>query len=464
MADHARRRSLVVIILAAAVAVLGLSAVIWLAPSLCMHFQRKAMLGRLEDLDAVADCEIDSNGRLLVSIAFYEPVSDERLREVMQVAKGRLEGILLNESHITDEGLLLLCNERHLKWLSVDNTRITDQGLARLSGLPSLETLSLKNTPVRGPGLAFLRDCPNLTQLGLDGTLIDDGALRLLGALHGLENIGLSGTNVTVEGLRHLAKLTTLCDLGLRDTGITPNDIDTLRQFLPRNCRVYLQVDRSYPMSPESGIRPLDLAPQEPNLEVKNGAGEPPTLKPQPDTRELEPPEPLPDDIVRAWEAAGAQVGWMRVNEHGAIEFVGELEGRAGDLPAFKFRQLKEHILADLPAPATPFGLDLSFTQVTDAELKGLAGLKNLQTLDLSVSQVPIAGLKELGGLTNLQRVVLSNSQVTDAGLKELTGLKNLQWLGLLETQVTDAGVRQLREALPQCHIVHEPLRATKAH
>jgi hypothetical protein len=42
---------------------------------------------------------------------------------------------------------------------------------------------------------------------------------------------------------------------------------------------------------------------------------------------------------------------------------------------------------------------------------------------------------------------------VTDAGLKELAALKNLQWLFLNGTQVTTEGVNQMRKALPQCSI-----------
>ena len=41
------------------------------------------------------------------------------------------------------------------------------------------------------------------------------------------------------------------------------------------------------------------------------------------------------------------------------------------------------------------------------------------------------AGLKELAGLQELQTLDLGGTQVTDAGLKELAGLKSLQTLDL---------------------------------
>ena len=52
--------------------------------------------------------------------------------------------------------------------------------------------------------------------------------------------------------------------------------------------------------------------------------------------------------------------------------------------------------------------VDLSSTQVTDAELKELAALKNLTTLDLSDTRVTGAGIKELAALKNLTTLHLS--------------------------------------------------------
>jgi hypothetical protein len=45
-------------------------------------------------------------------------------------------------------------------------------------------------------------------------------------------------------------------------------------------------------------------------------------------------------------------------------------------------------------------------------------------------------------------------AKVTDAGLKELAVLKDLQTLTLTNTKVTDDGVKALKAALPKCKIV----------
>ncbi len=103
--------------------------------------------------------------------------------------------------------------------------------------------------------------------------------------------------------------------------------------------------------------------------------------------------------------------------------------GMSGDLPAFAPRQLKG--VGNLPQPQRPFTLYLHSAIITDADLKELAGLKNLQGLDLGVTKVTDAGLKELANLKGLRWLKIPATQVTDAGLKELAALKSLQVLDL---------------------------------
>jgi hypothetical protein len=49
---------------------------------------------------------------------------------------------------------------------------------------------------------------------------------------------------------------------------------------------------------------------------------------------------------------------------------------------------------------------------------------------------------------------------VTDAGLKELAALDQLQTLYLVFTGVTDAGVKELQEAIPKCKIINARITA----
>jgi internalin A len=203
-------------------------------------------------------------------------------------------------------------------------------------------------------------------------------------------------------------------------------------------------------------------------------------------------PTPLPEDIEKAWAAAGAEIGWMRVQmlvkpvvpgvvlppEVLRSMFVPRDEGQKGDIPAFRLRAWQAGLLPKLPEPQVPFGLDLTRLPLTDRWLVDLRGLKNVQALNLAgrhitdtglkelavlenlkwlnldFTQVTDAGLKELAALKNLQTLNLAVTRVTDAGLKELAGLKNLQWIDLFRTQLTDTGIAELKKALPYCEIV----------
>jgi hypothetical protein len=73
--------------------------------------------------------------------------------------------------------------------------------------------------------------------------------------------------------------------------------------------------------------------------------------------------------------------------------------------------------------------------------------------LDLGATRVTDAGLKGLAGLTQLKNLYLQDTNVTDDGLKYLRGLKQLQSLDLNGTKVTARGIQELRQALPDCLI-----------
>jgi hypothetical protein len=83
--------------------------------------------------------------------------------------------------------------------------------------------------------------------------------------------------------------------------------------------------------------------------------------------------------------------------------------------------------------------------KLTDAGLKHLAELKQLQSLTIHHCMVSDAGLNALAGLTELQSLNLQACvTVTDAGLNELAGLTRMQTLDLSFTRVTDAGLKEL--------------------
>ncbi|MDW7995522.1 MAG: leucine-rich repeat domain-containing protein, partial [Gemmatales bacterium] len=109
-------------------------------------------------------------------------------------------------------------------------------------------------------------------------------------------------------------------------------------------------------------------------------------LAPHP-TRE---PPPFPEHIVRAWQDAGAEVGWIGRNSRLVFTYFNTFKDpdMVDAVPAFSIGEWRAGLLAQLPDPGIPFGLDLSRIRITDAGLKELAALKNLTTLDLGGTQI----------------------------------------------------------------------------
>ena len=136
-------------------------------------------------------------------------------------------------------------------------------------------------------------------------------------------------------------------------------------------------------------------------------------------------------ETIAAYEKLGAVYGAFTKDENTSTFFMPGHKYADKGLPAFAFAKFPQ---AKLPEVAVPFGLNLSYVKMTPAELKSLAGLKNLTELNLASTQVTDLGLKELAGLQDLTTLNLGFTQVTDNGLKELASLKNLATLELRGT------------------------------
>jgi hypothetical protein len=92
--------------------------------------------------------------------------------------------------------------------------------------------------------------------------------------------------------------------------------------------------------------------------------------------------------------------------------------------------------------------------KLTDAVLKHLPELKNLQSLYLNRTEITDDGMKRLSALTNLRKLYLGETTVGDAGLKHLKGLTKLEYLHLGATKVSGAGTKYLEE-LTNLKILH---------
>lgn len=74
--------------------------------------------------------------------------------------------------------------------------------------------------------------------------------------------------------------------------------------------------------------------------------------------------------------------------------------------------------------------------------------------LGAGIVTVTDAGLRTLAGLTELEELDLHDTAVTDGGLPLLATLTALKKLDLRGTKVTEQGIADLSRSLPECQIV----------
>src|SRR5947207_966128 len=89
-------------------------------------------------------------------------------------------------------------------------------------------------------------------------------------------------------------------------------------------------------------------------------------------------------NVIAAWQQAGAEFGWLahdRRFSFASLRFRREQPSRGAAVPAFRWARWKAGVLPGLPEPGVPYGLDLSFSRITDADLGELAGLGQLRSL-----------------------------------------------------------------------------------
>ena len=114
----------------------------------------------------------------------------------------------------------------------------------------------------------------------------------------------------------------------------------------------------------------------------------------QPAGKELDP------KVREAWEKAGARVGSYRQGEFDQRSFpIGKSTAAALPLFALSFER---GVVANLPEPSVPFALSLG-GGVKDARLHELARHKNLRALVLNRQGVTDAGMKHIAALKDLQ-------------------------------------------------------------
>jgi hypothetical protein len=318
-----------------------------------------------------------------------------------------------------------------------DPDEISDAHLVDL-GFQQLQRLDLGNTAVGDGGLKQVARLPQLQWLSLGSTKVGDAGLKNLGPLEQLEWLDLGHTRVTDAGLKELAALKKLKELHLYDTAVSDAGLKDLARL-----KQLEQLDLKGTKVSAAGVQELRQALPKCQVEADvRTPAHPPLAVPG---AVIERDKEQPDQPVVAVGLASTGIQDADLKKLAGFKQLQKLDlgntsiGDAG---------LKE--LAGLRHLRT---LSLGFTQVSDAGLKEVAGLTRLEWLDLGHTRITDAGLKELAALAKLKELHLYETVVSNAGLKHLVSLRQLERLDLKGTKVTDAGVKELQRALPKCQV-----------
>ena len=319
-------------------------------------------------------------------------ISDSSLAELASLTEGfeDLTEINATSSSVTDSGLAHLSKLPLLKKLELTNTKVTDQGMQHLAQVPSLESLALQGTTVSDAGVASLTTLPNLKELDLRSCHLTPEGFAAIGKMPALEEINLevtSGLNDLTLDL--MCEARTLKRLNLRDCGgITDNGLRALRKL---DVLEAININRS-------GVTGEGF------LAVTKGGG-------------LKNMKLLGISVCPITEKGAQAINSMKSLEHIDLQLVTSMN-------------------------------DLGFAEI----VRGMKKLKFININDCANVAGPKA-FAALKGCDDLETLHASNTNITDASLVHLKGLKNLKTLTVNGTKCTLVGVRGLKKFLPDCEI-----------
>jgi internalin A len=151
---------------------------------------------------------------------------------VVRDASGRITGVDLRGSWVTDTDLRKLQNFPYLTHLDLSLTRITDQGMQELRKLPGIVDLNLYFAEyVTDEGLAAIRGWKKLKRLNVHGTKITDTTLEHIAGITTLEQLNIGSAMVTDVGLERLTSMPNLKELTMGGNKLGDAGLQALRQM-----------------------------------------------------------------------------------------------------------------------------------------------------------------------------------------------------------------------------------------
>ncbi len=186
--------------------------------------------GKITGVDLHASWVTDSDLRRLAQLPdlthldlSLTRIGDQGMQEIRNLP-GIVDLNLYFAEYVTDEGLAAIKGWRRLKRLNVHGTKISDTTLEHISGITSLEQLNIGSAMVTDVGLERLSTLPRLKELTMGGNELGDAGLQALRQMPGLAYLDLSGRQGTDSNVWAIA----MSDTGL-DALLTLRDLRELR-------------------------------------------------------------------------------------------------------------------------------------------------------------------------------------------------------------------------------------------
>ena len=173
---------------------------------------------------------------ILLSTWLALPSSSDWITEaggaVTRDRAGRITGVDLRSSWVTDADLPQLVALPHLTHLNLSLTRITDYGLQQLKNAPGIVELNLYYAEqITDEGMAAVKGWKKLKRLNLRGTKITDTTLEHLSNVTTLESLDVGFAQITDVGLDRLTSLPNLKELVIGGNKLTDTGLQALRQM-----------------------------------------------------------------------------------------------------------------------------------------------------------------------------------------------------------------------------------------
>ena len=151
---------------------------------------------------------------------------------VIRDSAGKITGVDLRASWVTDTDLRKLLLFPDLTYLDLSLTRITDQGMQEIRNLPGIVELNLHFAEyVTDEGLAAIKGWKRLKRLNVHGTKISDTTLEHISGITALESVNVGSAMITDVGLERLTVLPNLKELTIGGNELGDAGLQALRQM-----------------------------------------------------------------------------------------------------------------------------------------------------------------------------------------------------------------------------------------